>query len=182
MPAGHGNGRRVAAVALLGVLIAIVWLGPVDAYLDLIDAAAQQLARRQALLQRYQSLTPAPAETAAVAGAATGPRLLFPEIAEAQALALLQESVKRAAAANHVEIHSLQALRSELLGDAAKVGVRIRAAGDVASLGRLLYAVESADPVLYPDNLHIQVPPATGAASGNLEIQLDLLGFRRKPS
>ncbi|HEX3954190.1 MAG TPA: type II secretion system protein GspM [Stellaceae bacterium] len=178
--AGSPRGGRTIALALLALLLAAAWVGPVSAYLDALDAGAAQLAQRQALLQRYQALSAGTIEPTAAAPA--GPPVLFPEIPEAQALALLQETVKSAAAVNRIQIRSLQVLRSEVLGEAARIGVRIHASGDVASLGHLLYAVEAAHPVLYPDNLQVQSPPpAPGGAPGTLEFQLDVSGFRAGP-
>jgi hypothetical protein len=87
--------------------------------------------------------------------------------------------VKAAASASKVRINSLQVLRGETLARAVKIGVRIRAAGDMASLARLLFAIEAARPVLYPDNLQIQTRAAApGKAPEALDFQLDISGFK----
>jgi general secretion pathway protein M len=109
--------------------------------------------------------------------------MLIPAVPEAQALALLQETVKSAAAAAQVQIQGLQVLRSEGEAGVLRIGVRVRAAGDVASLGRLLYAIEAARPLLYPDNLQIQSQPAApGTPPSPLQFQLDIAGFKAGPS
>jgi len=170
---------RVAALGILLLVGIAVWLGPVVAYFDMLGSGAGVLARRNAVLQRYRALAAAPADPAPTPRPANLPASLFPDVPEAQALALLQETVKAAAVANRVQVQSLQVLRSENVGEAAKIGVRLRAAGDVASLGRFLHAIESARPVLYPDNLQIQAPsPVQGAAAGNQEFQVEISGFR----
>ncbi len=176
---GNVSGSRAAALSLLALLIVAAWIGPVSAYLGVIDVGADQLIERQAFLQRYRALVDAPTEPSVQAPLTTGRDSLLPEVAEAKALALLQETVKGIAVASRIQVHSLQVLRSEPLGDAVKIGVRIRAAGDVAGLGHLIYAIESARPILYPDKLQIQSPAtASGASSGNLDFQLDVFGFR----
>ena len=176
--AGHPARGRVLALAVLVLLMAALWVGPVSAYLDLVGSGVEQLAQQELLLERYRALVRMPAaETARSKSAA--PAVMLPDTPEAQAVALLQETVKAAAAANKVRINSLQVLRSETLSGAVKIGVRIRAAGDVASLARLLFAIEAARPVLYPDNLHVQARAAApGKASEALDFQLDISGFK----
>jgi hypothetical protein len=164
------RGSRAVALAVLALLLALLWLGPVSLYLEMVCGGAEQLAQRGALLKRYEALARAPPpETPPPAKSPD----LFPAVPEAQAVAMLQETIKAAAAANHIEVRSLQVLRNDAVADTGRIGVRVRAVGDVASLGRLLYAVESAQPALYPDNLQIIAPPAAP-----LDFQLDVTGFR----
>jgi general secretion pathway protein M len=178
---GHPARGRVAALAVLAVLLAALWTGPVSAYLDLVGDGADRLEQRALLLQRYRTLAsmlPAP-ETETLRSSAGSPAVMLPDTPEAQAVAMLQESVKAAASASRVRINSLQVLRSETLASAVKIGVRIRAAGDVAGVARLLFAIEAARPVLYPDNLQIQAHAATpGKAPEALDFQLDISGFK----
>ena len=169
---------RAGAVAILLLLFAVLWIGPIGTYFELVAGGADALAQKAALLQRYRALVEAPAaENAEVARG--DPSLLIPAVPDAQALALLQETVKAAAAAAQVQIQGLQVLRSEGEPGALRIGVRIRAAGDVASLGRLLYAIEAARPLLYPDNLQIQSRAAApGMPPSPLQFQLDIAGFK----
>ena len=167
-----GRGRAVA-LALLALLIAALWIGPIGAYLDLVGAGSDELAAKAMLLQRYRALVATPATEATSTAA-----IMLPPTPEAQAVALLQETVKSAATAGKMRIDSLQVLRSEALAGALKIGVRVRAAGDAAGLAHLLFAIEAARPVLYPDNLQIQARAAVaGTAPGMLDIQLDVSAF-----
>jgi general secretion pathway protein M len=175
--AGHPARGRVAALALLVLLMAAIWVGPISLYLGLVGAGAEQIAGQARLLQRYRTLA-----RLLLTEAATEPpdasAVMRPESPEAQAIALLQETVKKAALASRVEVRSLQVLRSETLPSAVRIGVRINAAGDMAGLARLLFAVEAARPVLYPDNLQIRSRAATpGKAPEALDLQLDVSGF-----
>ena len=163
------RGSRALALALLALLLALLWLGPVSLYLDMVGDGAEQLAQRAALLQRYEALVRAPPPETPPAKSPS----LFPAVPEAQAFAMLQETIKAAAAANHIEVRSLQVLHNDDGAHAGRIGVRVLAAGDIASLGRLLYAVENARPTLYPHNLQITATPAS-----LLDFQLDVTGFR----
>jgi general secretion pathway protein M len=174
----HPARGRVAALAVLALLMAALWFGPVSAYLDLVGDGAERLEQRALLLQRYRTLVSMPASEAL--RSTPGPAaIMLPDTPEAQAVAMLQESAKAAASASNVRINSLQVLRSETLASAVKIGVRIRAAGDLPGLARLLFAIEAARPVLYPDNLQIQAHAAApGKAPEALDFQLDISGFK----
>ena len=175
---GHPARGRVAALAVLAVLLAALWTGPVSAYLDLVGDGAERIEQRALLLQRYRALA-SMATPEAPQSTPGSSAVMLPDTPEAQAVAMLQESVKAAASASRVRINSLQVLRSETLASAVKIGVRIRASGDVAGLARLLFAIEAARPVLYPDNLQIQAHAATpGQTPGALDLQLDISGFK----
>jgi general secretion pathway protein M len=170
---------RAAALAILAGLIVAFCLGPLAAYFDLIGANGDALAAKAALLQRYRALS----DTGPGAGASAEPALLFADMPESQASALLQEMVKNAAVAAHVQVQGLQVLRGDALPGATRIGVRVRASGDMASLRGLVYAIETARPLLYPDNLQIQShttsPDATAAV---LDFQLDISGFKTEPA
>jgi general secretion pathway protein M len=176
--AGQPARGRVAALAILALLLAALWIGPVSAYLELVGGGAERVAQGAVLLQRYRALagTLAPETMRPKPGA---PTVMLPDTPEAQAVALLQESVKATASASQVRIASLQVLRSETVAGAVRIGVRIRATGDMAGVARLLYAIEAARPVLYPDNLQIQARAAAlGKAPEALDFQLDISGFK----
>jgi hypothetical protein len=53
----------------------------------------------------------------------------------------------------------------------------------VASLRNLIYAIETARPLLYPDNLQIQSHATSpDAAAGPLDFQLDISGLKSEPA
>jgi Type II secretion system (T2SS), protein M subtype b len=171
---------RVGALAILGVLLALFCIGPLAGYCGLITDNNDALATKAALLQRYRALagvspatnTPTPSD----------PALLYPDMPESQASALLQETVKTAAAAARVQVQGLQVLRGEALSGATRLGVRVRASGDIASLRNLVYAIETARPLLYPDHLQIQSHATLpDAAPSTLDFQLDISGFKAEP-
>ena len=167
---------RAAAVAILLVLLAAVWIGPGDAYFGGLAAGAERIDAKTALLQRYRSLT----ETGAATDTApSGPSMLLPDIPDAQAAAVLQETVKGAATAAQIQIRGLQVLRPQPASGSVRIGIRISASGDIANISRLLHAIEAARPVLYPDNLQLRAgAPTPGAAPAPLEFQVDISGFK----
>src|SRR5579872_247231 len=159
---------RVAALAILSGLVALFCVGPLAAYCGLVADNSDELATKSALLRRYGALAGAKVAPAVATGAA----LLFSDMPESQASALLQETVKQTAEAAHAQVLGLQVLRSDAVNGATRIGVRVRASGDMASLRSLLYAIESARPLLYPDNLSIQAHAATSdAARSALDFQ-----------
>ena len=168
-------------LAALGILIAILALfcgGPLAAYCGLIADNGDALASKAALLERYRSLAVAKAAPSAAPNTA----LLYSDTPESQVSALLQETVKNTAATAHVEVLGLQVLRGEAVGSATRIGVRVRASGDMASIRSLIYAIETARPLLYADNLSIQSHATSpDAAPSRLDFQLDISGFKPGP-
>ena len=82
----------------------------------------------------------------------------------------------------HVEQLQALAIRDAVPG-ATRIGVRVRAIGDMPSLRNLLYAIEAARPLLYPDNLQVQSHATSlDAATGQLDFQLDISGFKADPA
>jgi general secretion pathway protein M len=167
---------RAAALAILAVALIAVWLGPVDAYFGVVADGAARIETATALLQRYRAATDP--DAAAAMPVSPGAGLLLPAMPEAQAAALLQETIKGAAAAAQVEIRGMQVLRGDPLSGAGGIGIRVSASGDLGGLSRLLYAIEAARPLLYPDNLEVRSAAAPGQAPARLEFQLDVSGSR----
>lgn len=168
---------RGAALVVLLAILAALWLGPVNAYVSLIGTGSAQLASVEKKLADFRSL----AETPGDPRAGTDPQAVFlPEASDAETVALLQETLKRAATASQVEIEGLQILQVEPVSGARRIAVRLRGRGDMPGLERLLYAIEAARPVLYPDNLQLLSRPAAApAAPTMLNFQLDVSGFKQ---
>ena len=170
---------RAAAIVVVLALVGGLWVGPISAYGGLVDGGARRLAAANETLRRDRALLGEPAQAASAIAAAA---VLFPENSDAQAAALLQEMLKRAAAAAQVKIEGIQVLQPETLAGASRMTVRLKARADMAALDRLLYAIETSRPLLYPDNLQIQSRAAPKAAvPPPLEFQLDVSGFTPGP-
>lgn len=165
--------HRAGAVAILLGLLAALWLGPIDLYFGQLAAGSRRIAAATALLGRYRALA-APEQPAAAPPAADA-ALLLPNVPEAQAAAQLQETIKGAAAHAQVAVRGMQVLQARADAGAVRIAIRVSASGDIASLGRMLYALEAARPLLYPDNLQIQSrPPVAANGAMPLEFQFDV--------
>ena len=161
---------RIVALTVLVALAALVWIGPVAAYRDALGSDARRLAKLDAALAHGRALVAAPNAPDAI-----GAALLPAGMTDAQAVALMQETLKGAAATAQVDIQGLQVMQADTLGGSPRVGVRLRARGMIGGLDRLLYAIEASRPLLYPDNLHIDV---RSGGNGPLDFQLDVSAFK----
>ncbi|MBI3514402.1 MAG: type 4a pilus biogenesis protein PilO [Proteobacteria bacterium] len=169
---------RAAALAVLAVLAAWLHAGLVAPYLtyleglnDRVTAQAAIFARMAALAATPEAPVPSPEPAA----------LLLPDGSDAQALADLQDRLKRIASGNGLEVQGIQVLPRSETQVVARLGVRLRGTGDMAALNRFVHAVESATPALSVDNLRIQSRAQRGpsaAAAPPLDLQLDVVGFR----
>lgn len=167
---------RAAAITVLALLVIGVWFGPVAAYRGFtrneaarLEAAERTLARDRAALAGNPDSSSLPPEA----------EVLFPERSDAEAIAVLQETLKRAAATAGVEIEDIAVLPPESLSGARRMTVRLKARADIGGINRLLYAIEASRPVLYPDHLAITTPTAIRAAGAPpLEFEVDVSGFK----
>ena len=169
---------RVAALAVLALLLGLLHAGLVMPYLAYVDGVDERVATRDAVLARMRALAAAPDPRPAATEPAA---LLLPDVSEAQAVGQLQERLKGFAAANGLELQGIQVLPRVDTPAVTRLGVRLRGGGDMAALNRFLHAIESAQPALLVDHLRLQsrVPraPSTGGPT-SLDVQLDVVGFR----
>jgi hypothetical protein len=171
---------RAAALLILLALVGAFWLGPVAVYVDLLGTGAERAATAEKKLVRYRALAQDPSDPGATVDLKT---VFFPERTDAETVALLQETLKRAAASAQVEIQGIQVLPTESVSGARRIVVRLRGHGDMAGLDRLLYAIDASQPLLYPDNLQLLASSTpTAAAPTSLNFQLDVSGFTAGPT
>jgi hypothetical protein len=170
---------RLAALAVLALLAALLHAGLVAPYLAYVDGLEEGVAAQSAILARMRALaeTPDSAPAAPVVGA-----LLLPDGSEAQALAELQDRLKGFGGSSGLDLQGIQVLPRADTQAVTRLGVRLRGTGDVAALNRFLHAVESAEPALVVDNLRVQSRAPRGAMAGAaappLDLQFDVVGFR----
>jgi general secretion pathway protein M len=184
----RGWPSRIAALAVLALLLGLLHAGLIAPYLEYVATLDERVAVKSALLDRLQGLTEAPPTPQAVAPDALLTKLLLPDISDAQAVGQVQDRLKRLAADHGIELQNIQVLpRTETAG-LARLAVRLRGTADMAALNQFLYAVESAEPTLLVDNLRIQsrlargAPPAPSGTAAPLDIQLDAVGFKASAS
>ena len=178
------QGRKTAALLLLGVAIAVLALVVVPFYLlnRKYDAALAELSDR---LDRYHRVI-------ASRGAATqqleAMRALEPRKgflrsgAPALSAAEAQEALRTIIEANGGKLITMQAPVAKEDGRYRQVTVTVSLSGTIFALRKILHAIETNQPALFVDNLQVrsQVPanykPNPGAEP-DVYMQLDVSGF-----
>lgn len=167
---------RAAALALLALLGAGIWAGPVAIYLEAREVSSARVARAEALVHRQRALAALPADAAARGSSSD---LLLDDLPSAQVFAALSERIKAAADGAGVSLQGLQSLGEDAALGMTRAGIRLRGSADLPALARFLDAVENARPFLRIDGLRIQSRQAIGGDGDMpLDIQLDVFGFK----
>ncbi len=175
--------RRLAAVAVLGLLLALVagaaWLpfaylrgqsAELAAGQRRIEELRARLPAREELLARERELAQSGALDEALLTGST------PAVAAAQ----LQGDLSALAAAMGGEIVTIQILEAEETPPFVRVGLRLTMTGDTATMRDFLYAIETRNPVLIVRgvNLSARSPEmADVAADPTLNASLEIYGF-----
>lgn len=155
-PAAH----RLVAVLLLLLLVASgyllfdrVWLGQYRLYqqaqLDLQDR-----------LQRYQRLMatrePLEAQLQQVRRERATEDYYLPRTTPTLAATALQQQISQLVQSNGGSLASSQILPAQEQDRFVRVAVRVQLTGDAETLQRTLYSLESAEPLLFVDNLQVR--------------------------
>lgn len=185
-----GASGKLLAVLLLCLLGAVVHTLAVGPLLALHDRREQGLAEGRELAARFER---AAAEiprlreaVAALRAAGEGDGATLPGDTDTMATAGLQASLRDLVARHGGSVESAEALpaRAQDGGGLRRVGVRIQTNGDIFLLVSILGGVEAASPPLVVESLQVRSGLAGGggvpaAAEPNLNISLDVFGFRR---
>lgn len=174
--------RRLLAIALLLGVAAVVWFGAVEPLRAWRAAAEARLAETEAALARHRAIAARADEIAAEAAAlreiATREALFLPGATEGQAAAALQEAIKAAANAAGARPDSVQALETTEDAGLLRVAMRVRLSADVASLQKLLYALEADRPIVLLENLYVRARSLRADGDErNLDVRFDVVGF-----
>ena len=172
--------RALAVASLLGLfgLATTAIVAPIADRLGEYGARAQ-LAR--ATLARYERLASHRAglarwlERAAVERPFAG--LLLAGASEAQAAALLQERLKRVAAAAGARLISFETLPPGEAAEGRRVGLRVLMTVDTASLQKVLYGLEAGLPAVVIDNLYVRARSGKAVGAGrHLDVRFQVAG------
>ena len=184
---------RIAALALLGALLALAWLAVAVPLLDgyhadreTVTFAAEQLPR----LRRLATKTPMlQTELDRAARDPAGRTRLLGGASDALAGAELQNRVSRDAARHGLALRSAQILPPAEEEGFRRIAIRVALEGNLSGLRRLLYGIETAPTFLFVDNLEIRsrsggriVRRQDGMARPDdlLAIRFDVHGYRRE--
>ncbi|QQP91728.1 hypothetical protein IGS68_11210 [Skermanella sp. TT6] len=174
---------RLSKLLALTILVSLV-MGSVNLVviplLDRFEAAQARLAdaaawraRLTAAVQRIPVLEQTLQETQDAAGSRKG--ILRIEN-EALGSAEFQKLIQKLVAESGIQQRSIQPVPARREHDAVQLGIRVTAAGDEASLARLLGAVQQHDPSLAVRSLHIAADSSRGdpsAEAPRIDIQAD---------
>jgi general secretion pathway protein M len=179
---------RLLAVILLVVAVGAVWVLAVEPVTARYEAYERSIAQSQELLARHLRIAAARDELESQllelqrAHAASG-RFLEGGSIELVA-AEVQNKVKTLIDAHGASLKSMQALAPEEAGGFRKVTVRVNMTGDTQALQKIIYAVETANPYLFLDNIDVRSrrPRARrgqAASESDLQIRFDVSGYMR---
>jgi len=184
---------RIAALALLLALLALVWLLGLAPLLDGYRADRETVAFASEQLPRLQRLAgEAPMLRTELDRAARDPAgrtRLLGGTSDALAGADLQTRVSRDATRHGLALRSAQILPPVAEEGFRRIGIRVALEGSLGGLGRLLYSIETAPAFLFVDNLEIrsrsggrivQRRNVQAQPEDRLAIRFDVYGYRRE--
>ena len=182
MPTGRTG--RLLALILVFAALGGAYLLVVSPLLDLYAERAAVLENKRMLLPRLHAAAeelPLLRTRAEQLRAAAGSRKITLEGAsDAVAAATLQSRIEELASSSGATIGSTESLPPEARAGYRRIGLRYVLSGPYETLIRFLAKLESANPPLVIDNLHIHGVlrrPGTPAATG-LDAGLDVYGYR----
>jgi len=184
---------RIAALALLLALLALVWLLGLAPLLDGYRADRETVAFASEQLPRLQRLAgEAPMLRTELDRAARDPAgrtRLLGGTSDALAGADLQTRVSRDATRHGLALRSAQILPPVAEEGFRRIGIRVALEGSLGGLRRLLYSIETAPAFLFVDNLEIrsrsggrivQRRNVQAQPEDRLAIRFDVYGYRRE--
>ncbi|RMD62075.1 MAG: hypothetical protein D6826_08305 [Alphaproteobacteria bacterium] len=178
--------RRAAALGLLAVMAAAIYMLTLGPLVTSYRAASQALVEAEDLLARYRRVAAQRADLAAeladLAARQAQSGVYLPGDTDALAAARLQEIVNATVESNGGRLRSIQMLPARADGQFRRVGVRMQMTGNITAVARILYAFEAGKTILFVDNVDINNRRARRAREDEdpeLLIRLDLYGYVR---
>lgn len=170
----------VVLVLLIGVIVVPVWLLN-QRYDGAFDEAVGRLERYSRIVGMRDGLQQKAMEVKALESA----RHFLKSASPALAAAELQEQAKVILDANGGKLSSIQILPHRDEGTIRQIAVSLQFTAPLGAVKAMLYALESARPYLFIDNLQIRAPNPLGMTKDamndpELFVQFDLTGFAVK--
>jgi general secretion pathway protein M len=170
---------------LLLALVTLPWLARSRFYDDAIERRTQSLERYLAILQSLPALERRLEEVRANRELDA---YYLPASDAAQGGIALQRRVEEIVSGTEGNLTSIQILPEQAQEDVLRIGVRLRFSGSVDSLQRLLFGIETAEPLLFITDMDIrQVRRGRRNVRGrkptfdvDLNVNLDIYGYIRK--
>jgi len=186
-----GVQRRIAALALAAAAAGLGYAALVYPLIEAHRSYDERIAGLRHRLAQYQRMAQGREATQRLLEqrkrADLAKRYYLAERNPALAAAELQGLVKRAVEHGQGELITTQVVSGQRAERRAEVTLRVRVRGDIRTLQKLLYALESGRPILFVNNLSIDVAPAMRAArlaaappARDLLISVDVTAYTRE--
>jgi hypothetical protein len=159
---------RAAALALLGLLVAVMWAGAIDPIMRRYDDNDRAIADGARLLAGFrsviiQSRQPRVETSASDRDRYRGDFLAGPE--DAIIVADLQTRLSALIAARNAELSSARALPSKTRDGLEYLGLGLQIRAEMKSVQEILHAIESGTPLLFVERADLRLDER-GAAAG----------------
>ena len=183
MPMLSQTFRRIAAVALLLLVIAGVAMTTVMPLTARIAELSEEIEAERVVLGRFAAVAARAGETAEYARigrAALESGAYLKGESEALTAAGLQGLLAQLAAANRVRFHSTRALAARERDGTRLIGVSVQFKAEIQQLRAILFRIESNRPFLFVEGLQVRpVSPYSqrdAELNGILDVRLDVYG------
>lgn len=176
----------LALLALVFVLAALALAVPAMLVHRHYDAAIEQLTDRMERYYRIIAMTPGLKAGLEQVKARDGRKFYLKNAAPALAAAEIQEFAKTVIEAQRGKLTSIQIIPHKDDGGYRQIAVNLQFSGSIASIQKILYALETRQPYLFVDNLSIRSRLMSNyrAAPGvepEYFVQFDLIGYTLIP-
>jgi hypothetical protein len=176
--------RRLAAVAILLLLLAVAYWAVAQPVIDIFSAEQAALADQRLELQHYRELgRRVPQLTTELAelrrNQAAGGGFLRGE-SETLVAAQLHDRLKSLVEAEKGGLQSTQMLPAHDEGKFRRITLRAQLTLGMAGLQRVIYAIEANSPSLFVDSLDIKPHPGAGRPGSDpdtLDVSFDVYGY-----
>jgi hypothetical protein len=180
---------RIAAVAILVALIAILYLGIAKPIVDSYQSMDDDTAQLQEQLRRYQRAgsdrAQRQADLAALAQRSSAADGFLQGANDTLVAAQIQNRLKALADIAHAELRSTQVLPAQDEGALRRISVRGQFATNIQGALQIFHGIEAQYPLLFIDNLDIRARQGSvretrgrdTGDSGALDVQFDITGY-----
>lgn len=179
--------QRALAVAILIAILAVIYYGVVQPLIDTRTADRAAIAERREVLLRYQragqALPARQQQLAALKQAQSKADGFLEGTSDTLIAAQIQNRVKSLADGAKTELKSSQVLPAEADGKVKRIAIRDQISATTAGLLAIFHDIEAQTPLLFLDNVTLQVRPITlrdrdGPVTGDtIDVQFDVYGY-----
>ena len=175
--------QRLLAVALLGLLLAVVYGLGVRPLVNAYSENEAAIAEARDLLAGFEGIAASAGDLQGKLAEVTAWQAVqtFYLTRETDALAAadLQQRVKTTVNDNGGTLRSIQTLPGQKEGDFQRITLRLQMTATTEALFRIAYELETTDPFLFLDRVDIKARASRDAqAEPALTVTLDLYGYR----